>query len=142
MQDILRVNITCSISPNMNCTSNSAMTAVHLGCQAIEHGGVDIVLVVNCSKIKTRDIWFLDTQSMLDTHLVQPFGENSKGVLFAEGYSAILLENARHRRARKAGSGVRLQTTYTQISAGRSNDSSWLSTNILKVMQAAMKKRT
>lgn len=35
---------------------------------------------------------------------------------------------------------MRLQTTYTQISAGRSNDSSWLSTNILKVMQAAMKK--
>lgn len=65
----------------MNCTSNSAMTAMHLGCQAIEHGGVDIVLVVNCSKIKTQDIWFLDTQSMLDTHLVQPFGENSKGVL-------------------------------------------------------------
>ncbi|WKW38685.1 beta-ketoacyl synthase [Enterobacter mori] len=128
------------LPPNMNCTSNSAMTAVHLGCQAIEHGGVDIVLVVNCSKIKTQDIWFLDTQSMLDTHLVQPFGENSKGVLFAEGYSAILLENARHRRARKAGHGIRLQTTYTQISAGRSNDSSWLSTNVLKVMQAAMKK--
>lgn len=128
------------LPPNMNCTSNSSMTAVHLGCQAIEHGGVDIVLVVNCSKIKTQDIWFLDTQSMLDSHLVQPFGENSQGVLFAEGYSAILLENSRHRRARKAKGGVRLQTTYTQISAGRSNDSSWLSTNILKVMQATMKK--
>ncbi len=128
------------LPPNMNCTSSSSLTAIHLGCRAIEHNGADIVLVINCSKIKTQDIWFLNTQSMLDTDLVQPFGENSKGVLFAEGYSTLLLESARHRRARQITGGVRLQTAYAQISAGRSNDSSWLSTNILKVMQSAMKK--
>jgi 3-oxoacyl-(acyl-carrier-protein) synthase len=127
------------LPPNMNCTSNSSLTAVHLSCQAIEHGGIDIAVILNCSKIKTQDIWFLESQSMLDSELVQPFGENSKGVLFAEGYSAILLESARHRRARNLTGGVRLQTSYTQISAGRGNDASWLSTNVHKVMQKVMK---
>jgi 3-oxoacyl-(acyl-carrier-protein) synthase len=128
------------LPPNMNCTSNSSLTAVHLGCQAIEHNGVDLVLVVNCSKIKTQDLWFLTTQSMLDSDPVQPFGENSKGVLFAEGFSVLLLESARHRRARQHSGGIRLQSTYMQISAGRSNDSSWFSTNIVKVMQQAIQK--
>lgn len=127
------------LPPNMNCTSNSSLTAVHLGCQAIEHGGVDLVLVVNCSQIKTQDIWFLETQSMLDSHLVQPFGENSKGVLFSEGFSAIVLESASHRQNRGVVGGIRLQTAYTQISARRSNDSTWLSTSMFKVMQKAMK---
>lgn len=127
------------LPPNMNCTSNSSLTAVHLATQAIERGGIDIALILNCSKIKTQDIWFLETQSMLDSELVQPFGENSKGVLFAEGFSALLLESAGHRRARNRTGGVRLQTTYTQISAGRSNDASWLSTNVHKVMQTIMK---
>ena len=128
------------LPPNMNCTSNSSLTAIHLGCQAIEHKGVDLVLVVNCSKIKTQDLWFLTTQSMLDSDPVQPFGENSKGVLFAEGFSVLLLESARHRRARQRSGGIRLQSAYMQISAGRSNDSSWLSTNVVKVMQQALQK--
>ncbi|WP_253379778.1 beta-ketoacyl synthase [unidentified bacterial endosymbiont] len=128
------------LPPNMNCTSNSSLTAVHFGCQAIEHNGVDLVLVVNSSKIKTQDLWFLTTQSMLDSDLVQPFGEHSKGVLFAEGFSVLLLESARHRRARQHNGGIRLQSTYMQIGSGRSNDSSWLSTSIVKVMQQAMQK--
>lgn len=45
---------------NMNCISNLFMIVVYLGCQVIEYGGVDIVLVVNCLKIKMQDIWFLD----------------------------------------------------------------------------------
>lgn len=61
---------------------------------------------------------------MLDSEQVQPFGENSKGVVFAEGFSALLLESAHHRRARQQSEGVRVQMTYTQISAGRSNDAS------------------
>lgn len=128
------------LPPNLNCTSNSSLTAIHFGCQAIEHNGVDLVLVVNCSKIKTQDLWFLSTQSMLDSDPVQPFGEHSKGVLFAEGFSVLLLESARHRRARQRSGGIRLQTSYMQISAGRSNDSSWLSTSIVKVMQQAVEK--
>lgn len=144
-QDILSGNIARKyhlryLPPNMNCTSNSSLTAVHLGCHAIEHGGVDLVLVINCSRIKTQDIWFLETQSMLDSHLVQPFGENSKGVLFSEGLSTLLLESASHRQARGISGGVRLQTEYTQISARRSNDSTWLSTSMFKVMQKTMKK--
>jgi 3-oxoacyl-(acyl-carrier-protein) synthase len=127
------------LPPNMNCTSNSSLTAVHLATWAIEQSGIDIALILNCSKIKTQDIWFLETQSMMDSELVQPFGENSKGVLFAEGFSALLLESARHRRARNCTGGVRLQTTYSQISTGRSNDASWLGTNVHKVMQTAMK---
>ncbi|EFM2070613.1 beta-ketoacyl synthase [Escherichia coli] len=127
------------LPPNMNCTSNSSLTAVHLATQGIEQGGIDLAIVLNCSKIKTQDIWFLETQSMLDSEQVQPFGENSKGVAFAEGFSALLLESAHHRRARQQSEGVRVQTTYTQISAGRSNDASWLSTNVHKVMHAAMK---
>lgn len=127
------------LPPNMNCTSNSSLTAIHLGCQAIEHGGVDLVLVVNCSQITTQDIWFLETQSMLDSHLVQPFGENSKGVLFSEGFSALLLESASHRQARGVKGGISLQTAYTQISARRSNDITWLSSSMFKVMQKAVK---
>ena len=127
------------LPPNMNCTSNSSLTAVHLATQGIESGGIDIAVVLNISKIKTQDIWFLDTQSMLDSELVQPFGKNSKGVLFAEGFSALVLESARHRRARNRAGGIRLKTVYTQISSGRSNDAFWLSTNVHKMMQAAMK---
>lgn len=127
------------LPPNIHGTSNSSLTAIHLGCQAIEHQGIDLVLVINISRIKTQDIWFLNTQSMLETERVQPFGENSKGVLFAEGFSMLLLESGRHRQARQVAGGIRLQTAYTQISAGRSNDSSWLSTSILKVMRSVMK---
>ncbi|SFN24141.1 3-oxoacyl-(acyl-carrier-protein) synthase [Izhakiella capsodis] len=128
------------LPPNMNCTSNSSLTAVHIGCQAIEHHGVDLVMVINCSEIKTQDLWFLNNQSMLETDSVQPFGENSNGVVFAEGFSVLLIESARHRCARQIHGGIRLQTTYSQISAGRSNDSAWLSANTVKVMQSAMKK--
>ncbi|MCV5244756.1 beta-ketoacyl synthase, partial [Escherichia coli] len=92
----------------MNCTSNSSLTAVHLATQGIEQGGIDLAIVLNCSKIKTQDIWFLETQSMLDSEQVQPFGENSKGVAFAEGFSALLLESAHHRRARQQSEGVRV----------------------------------
>lgn len=94
------------LPPNMNCTSNSSLTAVHLATQGIEQGGIDLAIVLNCSKIKTQDIWFLETQSMLDSEQVQPFGENSKGVAFAEGFSALLLESAHHRRARQQSEGA------------------------------------
>lgn len=128
------------LPPNMNCTSNSSLTAVHLGSLAIQHDGVDLVMVVNCSKVKTQDIWFLSTQSMLDTDVVQPFGENSTGVMFADGFSVLLIESQRHRQARGLQGGIGLQTCYQQIGFGRSNDGSWLSSNILKVMQSVMKK--
>lgn len=42
------------LPPNMNCTSNSSLTAVHLATQGIEQGGIDLAIVLNCSKIKTR----------------------------------------------------------------------------------------
>ncbi|WP_342321203.1 beta-ketoacyl synthase [Kosakonia sp. BYX6] len=125
--------------PNMHCTSNSSLTAVHLGCQAIEQGGIDLVCIINCSKIKTQDIWYLENQSMLDSEQVQPFGKNSRAVLFAEGFAVMLLERSGHRRARKMRGGVRLKSSYTQISANRSNDSAWLSTNMLKVMRNVLK---
>jgi 3-oxoacyl-(acyl-carrier-protein) synthase len=125
--------------PNMNCTSNSSLAAVHLGCQGIEKGNLDLVLVINCSKIKSQDIWFLVSQSMLDSELVQPFGEESKSVLFAEGYSVLLLESRRHRRERNLRGGVCLKSTYMQISASRSNESSWLSACMVKVMNQALK---
>ncbi len=125
--------------PNLNCTSNSALTAVHLGCKGIEKGDIDLVLVNNCSVIRTQDIWFLVRQSMLESESVQPFGEDAKAVLFAEGFSALLLESDGHRRARQKTGGVRLKSVYTQISAGRGNDSSMLSSCMLKVMSQALK---
>ncbi|MBV4413071.1 beta-ketoacyl synthase [Enterobacteriaceae bacterium YMB-R22] len=129
-----------TLPPNMHCTSNSSLSAVHLGCQAIGSGGVDVVLVVNCSQIKTQDIYFLESQSMLDSVEVQPFGEDSKSVLFAEGFCAVVLESARHRAARQLAGGIRLTSTYAQISAGRSNDAAQLSANLLKVMNKALEK--
>ncbi len=128
------------LPPNMHCTSNSSLSAVHLGCQAISAGGVDLVLVINCSQIKTQDMYFLESQSMLDSDVVQPFGEGSKSVLFAEGFSALLLESERHREARQMKGGVALTSTYLQISAGRSNDAAQLSANLLKVMNKALEK--
>ncbi|MDN2484581.1 beta-ketoacyl synthase [Kosakonia sacchari] len=122
------------LPPNLHCTSNSSLTAVHLGCQAIYNDGADIVCVVNCSKIKTQDIWFLENQSMLDSESVQPFGQNSRSVLFAEGCCVILLESKAHRQARGINEGVQLKSTYAQISASRSNDLAWLSANIIKVI--------
>ena len=38
----------------MHCTSNSALTAIHLGCQAIERGGLDLVCIINCSNQSRR----------------------------------------------------------------------------------------
>jgi len=122
------------LPPNMNSTSNSALVAVHLSAQAIEQGGIDLALIINISKIKTQDIWFLATQSMLDTEVVQPFGVNSKGVIFAEGYSVLLLESDHHRQARNLHGGVSLRSAYTQINASRSNDISWQSTSMLKLI--------
>jgi len=122
------------LPPNMNSTSNSALVAVHLSTQAIEQGGIDLALIINISKIKTQDIWFLATQSMLDTEVVQPFGVNSKGVLFAEGYSVMLLESHRHRQARNQRGGIGLRSAYMQINASRSNDIAWQSTRMLKLI--------
>lgn len=128
------------LPPNMHCTSNSSLSAVHLGCQAIGAGGVDLVLVINCSQIKTQDIYFLESQSMLDSDVVQPFGEDSRSVLFAEGFCVMLLESERHRAARRLPGGITLTSTYLQISAGRSNDAAQLSANLLKVMNKAIEK--
>nr|WP_272501608.1 beta-ketoacyl synthase N-terminal-like domain-containing protein [Silvania confinis] len=127
------------LPPNMNCTSNSALTAVHISSMAIECGGIDLALVINISKIKTQDIWFLSTQGMLDTEVVQPFGINSKGVNFAEGYSVLLLESDRHRHARGLSGGVSLKSVYTQINASRSYDASWQSTTMLKLINKLLK---
>lgn len=124
--------------PNMHCTSNSSLSAVHLGCQAIGSGRVDLVVVINCSQIRTQDIHFLESQSMLDSDVVQPFGEESRSVLFAEGFCVMVLERAAHREARQLPAGISLTSSYLQISAGRSNDAAQLSANLLKVMSKAM----
>jgi 3-oxoacyl-(acyl-carrier-protein) synthase len=126
------------LPPNLNCTSNSSLAAVHMGCQAIAKGAIDLVMVINCSEIKSQDLWFLQNQSMLASDVVQPFGKNSKSVLFAEGFCVMLLESGRHRQARQEKGGVSLRSAYTQISAKRSNDSTYLTRNILKVMQNTM----
>ena len=126
------------LPPNLHCTSNSSLAAVHLGIQAIESGHIDVVMVVNCSLITTQDISFLTSQGMLGGDTVQPFGASGQGVLFAEGGCAMLLESARHRHARQMPDGVRLTSVYTQTSAGRSNDGAQLSANLLKVMNKAL----
>lgn len=126
------------LPPNLHCTSNSSLAAVHLGIQAIESGNVGVVMVVNCSLITTQDISFLTSQGMLGDGNVQPFGANGQGVLFAEGGCVMLLESARHRHARQMPDGVRLTSVYTQTSAGRSNDGAQLSANLLKVMNKAL----
>lgn len=122
------------LPPNINCTSNSGLTAVHLASHAIERGGIELALIINISQVKSQDIWFLSTQSMLDTDLVQPFGVNSKGVIFAEGYSVLVLESDHHRLARQLVDGVSIKTAYKQINASRSNDVYWQSTCILKLV--------
>lgn len=81
----------------MNCTSNSSLTAIHPGIRAIEQGGIDLALIINISKIKYQDLVFLESQGMLESEMVQPFGINSNGVIFAEGYGAMLLESQQHR---------------------------------------------
>lgn len=127
------------VPPNLNCTSNSALTAIHLSCQAIEKGGIDLALIINISKIMTQDIWFLENQSMLDSEVVQPFGVNSRGVMFSEGYSVMLLESDHHRRARKIKGGVSITSAYTQINASRNYDSAWQSACMFKQMTKILK---
>ncbi|WP_072011736.1 beta-ketoacyl synthase N-terminal-like domain-containing protein [Serratia sp. Ag2] len=124
--------------PNMHCTSNSSLSAVHLGIQAIGSGTIDLVMVINCSEIKTQDIYFLESQSMLEGELIQPFGEESNCVLPSEGFSTLLLESARHRNARQAPGGIKLTSTYTQTSTGRSNDPTQFASNLVKVMSNVM----
>ncbi|MDO6406137.1 MULTISPECIES: beta-ketoacyl synthase N-terminal-like domain-containing protein [Pantoea] len=124
--------------PNLQCTSNSSLAAVHLAIQAIASGDIDLVVVVNSSQITTQDIAFLAGQSMLESEEAQPFGEASKSVLFAEGQSGIVLESVRHRHARGLTGGVRLTSDYAQITSGRGNDAGQLSVNLMKVMNKVM----
>lgn len=128
------------LPPNLNCASNSSLAAVHIGCEAIEKGGAELVMVVSCSAITTQDFWFLESQSMLEGDVVQPFGEQSKSVLFAEGFCVLLLESHCHRAARQVTAGVRLQSVYHQIGANRSNDAAYLTANLLKLMRQALHK--
>lgn len=124
--------------PNLQCTSNSSLSAVHLAIQAIGSGDIDLVVVINCSQITTQDIAFLAGQSMLDSEDVQPFGETSKSVLFAEGQCGMVLESVRHRHRRGLAGGIRLNSTYQQISSGRGNDAAQLSASLLKLMNKAI----
>ncbi|ALH95778.1 beta-ketoacyl synthase N-terminal-like domain-containing protein [Acinetobacter equi] len=124
--------------PNFQCTSNSSLSAVHLAIKAIESGDIDLVLIINCSLMTTQDIKFLANQSMLDSAIVQPFGEESKSVLFAEGYCSIILESEKHRINRGLNSGVCLTSNYAQISSGRGNDAAQLSASLVKVMTKAL----
>ncbi|HBU8521597.1 TPA: beta-ketoacyl synthase [Klebsiella aerogenes] len=127
-----------NLPPNMNCTSNSSLTAIHLGTRAIEQGGIDLALVINISKIKYQDLVFLENQGMLESEMVQPFGINSNGVIFSEGYGTMLLESQQHRLGRGKNHGISITSAYKQINAGRSNDSYWQSTSILKLINAML----
>ncbi len=126
------------LPPNMNCTSNSSLTAIHLGTRAIVQGGIDLALIINISKIKYQDLVFLESQGMLESEMVQPFGINSNGVIFAEGYGAMLLESQQHRLGRGKSHGISITSAYKQINAGRSNDSYWQSTSILKLINSML----
>ncbi|EIV2082364.1 beta-ketoacyl synthase [Klebsiella aerogenes] len=126
------------LPPNMNCTSNSSLTAIHLATRAIEKNGIDLALIINISKIKYQDLGFLVSQGMLDSEIVQPFGVNSNGVLFAEGYGVMLLENQRHRLGRGKSPGISIYSAYKQINAGRSNDAYWQSASILKLINSLL----
>jgi 3-oxoacyl-(acyl-carrier-protein) synthase len=124
--------------PCLHCSSNSSLAAVHLGIQAIGSGEIDLVLVINCSELKTQDLAFLDAQSMLEGEHIQPFCEESRCVLPSEGFSALLLESERYRAARNAGKGIRLVCDYLQMSASRTNDASQLTSSLLKVMGSTL----
>lgn len=124
--------------PNFQCTSNSSLSAVHLAIKAIESGDIDLVLIVNCSLVTTQDIQFLANQSMLDGTVVQPFGENSKGVLFAEGCCSLIIESEKHRQMRGENLGIEITSNYMQISSGRGNDAAQLSASLVKVMDKAL----
>lgn len=123
------------LPPNIHSASNSSLAAIYLSCEAIKCGNVELAVIINCSEIKTQDIWFLESQSMLNSKQVQPFGENSDGVLYAEGVCVMVLENEQRRLARKLTDGIYLRSAYTQISASRSNDTSWVSINLLKLLK-------
>lgn len=124
--------------PNIHGASNSSLVAIHLGCQAIEQGHIDLVVVINCSKIKSQDIWYLDNQAMLTSKIVQPFAEKSNNVLFSEGFCVMILERSQHRELRKMPAGVRLKSGYRQISSSRSNNNTWVSINMLKLMREVL----
>lgn len=126
------------LPPNLNCASNSALAALHIGSQAIEKGGVDLIMVIGCAEIKTQDLWFLESQSMLASEEVQPFGERSNSVLAAEGLCVMLLESRRHRAARQLRGGIRLRSLYEQIGANRRHDSAWLIASLFRLMKKAL----
>lgn len=126
------------LPPNLNCASNSALAALHIGSQAIEKGGVDVIMVIGCAEIKTQDLWFLESQSMLASEGVQPFGECSNSVLAAEGLCVMLLESRRHRTARQLKGGIRLRSLYEQIGANRRHDSAWLTTSLFRLMKKTL----
>lgn len=126
------------LPPNLNCASNSALAALHIGSQAMEKGGVDLIMVIGCAGITTQDLWFLESQSMLESEVVQPFGERSNSVLAAEGLCVMLLESRRHRAARRLRGGIRLRSIYEQIGAHRRHDSAWLTASLFRLMQKAL----
>lgn len=128
-----------ALPPNLNCASNSSLAAVHIGCQAIEKGGADLIVVIGCAEIKTQDLWFLESQSMLESEVAQPFGIHSKSVLFAEGLCVMLLESRRHRHARQLRAGIQLRSVYSQIGASRSYDAAYLAASLFRLMKTALR---
>ncbi|WP_392565888.1 beta-ketoacyl synthase N-terminal-like domain-containing protein [Utexia brackfieldae] len=127
------------LPPNIDCASNSSLTGVHLAIQGVEKGGLDLVLVVNCSQIKTQDVNFMGVRLKLDNDTaVQPFGKENNNVFGSEGFSAVLFENQAHFNARQGQEGVKLVSAFMQNSVSRGNDMPQFTASLLKVIHKSM----
>ena len=88
-------------------TSNacaSGLFAIEAAAKQIKYGGSSAAIVVagddTCTTFKHK--WFKERNLYSGDGKIQPFSKSAKGIVFGDGYSAIILEDYEHALKRKA----------------------------------------
>jgi len=88
-------------------TSNacaSGLFSIEAAAKQIKYSGSNAAIVVagddTCTMFKHK--WFKDRNLYSEDGKIKPFSKNAKGIVFGDGYSAIILEDREHALKRKA----------------------------------------
>ena len=88
-------------------TSNacaSGLFAIEAAALQIKSGAIDDAVVAGGDDVSTlfKHMWFKDKGLYAEDGRIKPFSKNADGIVFGDGYSAIILEELGKAKARKA----------------------------------------
>jgi len=91
-----------SLFTNNACASR--LFAIEAAAKQIKYGGSSVAIVVAgddpCTMFKHK--WFKERNLYSEDGKIKPFSKSAKGIVFGEGYSAIILEDYEHALKRNA----------------------------------------